>query len=584
MLISKTIRENMNTINLTTKRVGEITGDFIIPSYQRGYRWKEEVKILLDDINEIPDGENYCLQPIVVKKTDDNKYELIDGQQRLTTLFLILGYIRTFRPKLQQKYTIDYEIREKSKEFLSDLDFDNINDDAENIDEYFINEAAKTIKDWFDSSTDADNMASLIANKLNNKVNIIWYEINGTEDARSLFTRLNIGKIPLTNAELVKAIFLSRNNGIDERYQLEISTQWDDIEKELHDEKLWYFITNKKAEDFSTRIELLFDLMADKKDGDKERYRTFFWFMEQSKSNDYKENKIELWKKVVETFQRIKEWYNDSELYHKIGYLIAVNKKALRDLINESSQKGKFDFKSTLNEYIANSINFNNNNNNNNKEYLDLSYDNKSDCPNIEKLLLLFNVESVFQNGDKSMRFPFDKHKNKKGGWSLEHIHAQQSEGLNTKALWNEWLDLHVQSLKNIDGTQNAALIEEIESRNKENITDKSFYAWFEKMIQALNLEQNIDYIHMLSNMALLGTFDNSALNNSTFDVKRDKIIEMDKNGDYIPICTRRVFLKYYTPSDKNQLHFWGKADRDAYVEAMNATLKPYLSIINKQI
>ena len=577
MLISKTIRENMSTINLTSKKVGEITGDFIIPSYQRGYRWKEEVKILLDDINEIPDGENYCLQPIVVKKTDDNKYELIDGQQRLTTLFLILGYIRTFRPKLQQKYTIDYEIREKSKEFLSNLDFDNINDTAQNIDEYFINEAAKTIKDWFNNTPDDDNAANLIANKLNNKVNIIWYEINGTEDAISLFTRLNIGKIPLTNAELVKAIFLSRNNGIDERYQLEISTQWDDIEKELHDEKLWYFVTNKKAEDFSTCIELLFDLMASKTDADKERYRTFFWFIEQSKSNDYKENKIELWKKVVETFQRIKEWYNDSELYHKIGYLISVDQCSLQTLIEESSQKGKSDFKSTLNEYIANSINFN-------KEYHDLSYDNKSDYPSIEKLLLLFNVQSVFQNGDKSMRFPFDKHKNKKGGWSLEHIHAQQSEGLNTQALWNEWLDLHVQSLKNIDGTQNAALIEEIENRNKENITKESFNAWFEKMIQALNLEQNIDYIHMLSNMALLGTFDNSALNNSTFDVKRDKIIEMDKNGDYIPICTRRVFLKYYTPSDKNQLHFWGKADRDAYVDAMNATLKPYLSIIDKQI
>lgn len=567
----------MSTINLTTKKVGEITGDFIIPSYQRGYRWQEEVKILLDDINEIPDGENYCLQPIVVKKTDDNKYELIDGQQRLTTLFLILGYIRTFRPKLQQKYTIDYEIREKSKEFLSDLDFDNINDAAQNIDEYFINEAAKTIKDWFDNTPDDDNAANLIANKLNNKVNIIWYEINGTEDAISLFTRLNIGKIPLTNAELVKAIFLSRNNGIDERYQLEISTQWDDIEKELHDEKLWYFITNKKAEDFSTRIELLFDLMADKKDGDKERYRTFFWFMEQSKSDEYAGNKIKLWEQVIETFQRLKEWFIDSELYHKIGYLITVNNKSLRELISESSEKGKNDFRRSLNQSIAESIDFN-------KEYLDLSYENKYDLPNIEKLLLLFNVESVFQNGDKSMRFPFDKHKNKNGGWSLEHIHAQQSEGLNTKALWNEWLDLHVQSLKNIDGTQNAALIEEIESRNKENLTEESFNAWFEKMIQALNFEQNIDYIHMLSNMALLGTFDNSALNNSTFDVKRDKILEMDKNGDYIPICTRRVFLKYYTPSGENQLHFWGKSDRDAYVEAMNATLKPYLSIINKQI
>ena len=69
----------MSNINLTTKLVGEITGDFVIPAYQRGYRWQEEIKMLLDDINEIPDGEKYCLQPIVVKKIIDNKYELIDG-------------------------------------------------------------------------------------------------------------------------------------------------------------------------------------------------------------------------------------------------------------------------------------------------------------------------------------------------------------------------------------------------------------------------------------------------------------------------------------------------------------------------
>jgi hypothetical protein len=82
----------------------------------------------------------------------------------------------------------------------------------------------------------------------------------------------------------------------------------------------------------------------------------------------------------------------------------------------------------------------------------------------------------------------------------------------------------------------------------------------------------------------LLGKFENSALNNSTFDVKRDKILGMDKRGDYIPICTRRVFLKYYTPSDKNQLHFWGEEDRKAYMKAMNEVLKSYLSIIGKEL
>lgn len=566
----------MSNINLTTKLVGEITGNFTVPSYQRGYRWQDEVKILLDDINEVPEGANYCLQPIVVKKTDDNKFELIDGQQRLTTLFLIYKYMMSLQLPFSLNYSIEYEIRTNSKIVLNGISVDD-SSNAKDIDEYFIQEAYNTINEWFNLQQNKPLAAINLYKKLSETINVIWYEISDSEDAISLFTRLNIGKIPLTNAELVKAIFLSRNNGIDKRYQLEISTQWDNIEKEFQDERLWYFVTNKKAENFPTRIELLFDLMADKEDEDRERYRTFFWFMEQSKSDKYEGNKIELWERVVETFQRLKEWFNDSELYHKIGYLIAVNKKTLRDLIIESSQMGKRDFRSSLNQSIAESINFN-------KEYRDLSYDNTSDAPSIGKLLLLFNVESVFQNGDKSMRFPFNKHKNKKGGWSLEHIHAQQSEGLNTKALWNEWLDLHVQSLRSIDLTKNATLIEEIESRDKEYTTEEQFKSWFEKVIQALNLEQNIEYIHMLSNMALLGTFDNSALNNSTFDVKRDKIIEMDKNGDYIPICTRRVFLKYYTPSGENQLHFWGKADRDAYVKAMNEILKPYLSIINKQI
>lgn len=567
----------MNRINLQTKLVGEIRGDFIIPSYQRGYRWQEEVKMLLDDIDEIPDGEKYCLQPIVVKKIDDNKFELIDGQQRMTTLFLILSYIRTFRPKLIQKYTIDYEIRAKSKDFLLNIDFDDIPDpeSANNIDEYFINEAARTIKKWFDETPDADNAANLIANKLNNKVNVIWYEIDSSEDANSLFTRLNIGKIPLTNAELVKAIFLSRNNGIDERYQIEISTQWDNIERELHDDKFWYFITNKETKNFPTRIELLFDLMAGKQDGDRERLRTFFWFLEQMKSETYKDNKIELWKLVIENFQRLKEWYNDSELYHKIGYLIAVNQMPLQTLMLESRVKGKIEFKQSLNELIAKSILIK-------KEYLDLSYN--YDKSFIEKLLLLFNVESVSQNGDKSMRFPFEKHKNKNGGWSLEHIHAQQSESLNKKEEWNEWLDLHVQSLKNIDKDKNGELIKEIESREKEKLDKNEFLELSKKVIEAFELEQNVEYIDSLSNMALLGKNDNSALNNSTFDVKRDKILEMDKNGDYIPICTRRVFLKYYTPSDKNQIHFWGEADRASYLEAMNKMLTPYLKIIGKEI
>lgn len=85
------------------------------------------------------------------------------------------------------------------------------------------------------------------------------------------------------------------------------------------------------------------------------------------------------------------------------------------------------------------------------------------------------------------------------------------------------------------------------------------------------------EYLHTLANLALLNTSDNAALNNSTFDVKRNAIIDLDKNGRFIPFCTKMVFLKYYTQSDQNQLHFWGEPDRKAYIEAMNTVLKEYL-------
>ena len=82
----------------TISELQELT--FYIPDYQRGYRWtKEEVQTLLEDIDQFDlTGKNgiapwYCLQPLVVKETECG-YEVIDGQQRLTTIFLILKFLK----------------------------------------------------------------------------------------------------------------------------------------------------------------------------------------------------------------------------------------------------------------------------------------------------------------------------------------------------------------------------------------------------------------------------------------------------------------------------------------------------------
>ncbi len=563
----------MNNIHLEPKLVGNIEGEFYVPAYQRGYRWKEEVKMLLNDIHEIGEGKNYSLQPIVVRKIGEKRFELIDGQQRLTTLYIILKYIKEFLPKSQIKFSIDYQTRTNSRLFLESIDFKNIDIETNIIDEYFFNEATKTIIEWFGKQDDESQTAIELSSKLNRKIRVIWYEVDSTEDSVSLFTRLNIGRIPLTNAELVKALFLSRNNGIDNRKQLEIATEWDIIEKELNNDSLWYFITNENPKSYSTRIELIFDLIANKQKGEREKFFTFFHFDKEIK---LKQEKSDIWTEILRYYQRLKEWYENIDLYHKIGYLIASESKSLQGLINESKDITKTTFQNSLDALIANSIDFK-------KDYCELSYDNKTDYGFIEKLLLLFNVETIRQKSDETMRFPFDKHKQE--DWSLEHIHAQQSQGLNKKEQWAEWLKLHKNSLFTVDYKLDSSIIQDIsDAVNDEKLTGDKFSTLFNRITTILSEDGSIEYTHSLSNLALLGQSDNSALNNSAFDVKRNKILEMDKTSDYIPVCTRRVFLKYYTPSESNQVHFWGKADRDGYVAEMDNVLRVYLALIQKEI
>ena len=174
-------------------------------------------------------------------------------------------------------------------------------------------------------------------------------------------------------------------------------------------------------------------------------------------------------------------------------------------------------------------------------------------------------------------KFKFDQ--DKKNSWSLEHIHAQQSEGMKTQEVWKEWLSLHLNSIKSLNKVDNLAIQIEIEKAIKSDRIDRvEFENLQTKVFDLLSTKGSIEYLHSISNLALLNTSDNAALNNSTFDVKRNEIIKMDKKGKFIPFCTKMVFLKYYTPSESSQLHFWGSSDRAAYVEAMNNVLSEFLT------
>ena len=563
-----------NDIRLETKLVGAVDGKFYIPSYQRGYRWeKDQVYRLLDDIYT-NGAKSYCLQPVVVRKQND-RYELIDGQQRLTTLYILLNFIqKEYKPRIKLNYSLNYETRTDSEAFLDSID-ERLAES--NIDFFHIYNAYRTIDGWFNCQKDDVIAADKIYEYLAERVKIIWYEVDASEDAIALFTRLNIGKIPLTSAELVKAMFLCRDNNseMDREKQEEISLQWDNIEKELHNNSLWYFLTNHSNAKYQTRIDLILDIISGKSADSKEKYYTFFYF----DALNQKENLNDIWKEIQHTFLILKDWYEDHELYHKIGYLIASNTKSLQDIFSLSKRepdgKGitKKQFKSELDTYIKKSIAIQTN-------YSELSYEKPADYTRISKLLLLFNVESVRQNGEQTHWFPFEKFKYQKTSkvtWSLEHIHAQQSEGMQKQEDWKEWLKLHLPSIISL-GNGNALVNEMINACDMERLERQEFEDIQQKVIQKLSTQGNTEYMHSIANLALLNMSDNAALNNSTFDVKRNAIIEMDKKGQFIPFCTKMVFLKYYTPSAGNQLHFWGQPDRISYIKAINSTLNNYLA------
>lgn len=564
-----------NYVILEAKPIKDIRGTFHIPAYQRGYRWERtQVKTLLNDLYQCMEAngqeKDYCLQPVVVQKKGELQYDLIDGQQRLTTIYILLRYAH------QNYFSFEYETREKTKDFLNNMDPQLA---QTNIDFFHIYQAYTTIKDWLEETFPADTDSHLykLCNYVKEKVKVIWYEVGAEADPIALFTRLNIGKIQLTNAELIRALFLSDTpNGMENRRKYEMAIQWDDIEKQLRDDDgaFWAFITRKRAEDYPTRIDILFDLMCHKQDAEKDPLFTFFKMEERLKHAD----RDSVWQEVINGFLQLKEWYKDNVYYHKIGYLIASGSNTMADLFDEARGKRKSEFKDRLDELIAESITWRTNDKD---SYWDLDY--HKDYNRICRILLLFNVQSIISYRVRQ-RFPFNEYNNEE--WSIEHIHAQNSEGLKTVDLQLEWLEWHLPSLKAIHRDEpDNELVRAVEKaiydiRQSGRFIRSDFDDIFRRVVNDLSDTTDTDYINTLPNLALLSCGHNTCLSNSTFDVKRNLIIKMDKSGEFIPYCTKMTFLKYYENSSDVQVHFWGQKDREAYLQAIQHVIAPYYDLI----
>ena len=556
----------MTSNNISLKCIHDLLGyHFIIPSFQRGYRWThQQVTDLLEDIWEFTQKkkedkkEFYCLQPAVVTP-GENGYSVIDGQQRLTTIYIILLVLNDIKKHItEENFTLKYETRKDSEEFLKNIDLSRRN---ENIDYYHICDAYETIEKWFTnrSSAKVKILDTLLSDdESGNNVKVIWYEIKEENDPIDIFTRINMGKIPLTNAELVKALFLRNDNfkgHPDARRlrQLEMATEWDNIEYKLQDEEFWFFLTDGKKS-YENRIEFIFDLIAGTSSFDK--YATFRYFNEWfSKANEVESK----WQEIKNYFLTFCEWSENRKYYHLIGYLIALGEK-IEDLKKLSSNKTKTEFEDCLKKKITKHVRCN-------IDELDYYYDRYK----IKKALLLFNIITLLSDEKSNTRFQFERYK--KEEWDIEHIHSVKSEMPEAVAHQNDWLK------EVLEFTEDNLLKKRITDflNSKPDNRSEDFTNLYDYILIQYSENGDIEDIPDISNLALLDSGTNRGYKNAVFPIKRKKIIAKDRYGAFIPLCTKNVFLKYY--SDKvDQMSFWGKKDRQAYLNSIKKTLSCYMA------
>lgn len=484
--------------SISTKSIHELLSEkFYIPNYQRGYRWtKFEVKKLVDDLyryfQENSNGEQsyYCLQPLVVRKREDKEsWELIDGQQRMTTLFLLLKYLyfrmdeiekdsetkakfdeylnmvkTAFPGSCYQLFQLSYETRKESRKFLDNIDKCS-SSDCKYVDYVYIYNAYEEIKEYFNNKIFSKEQLTFLLTFLfdiindKNRVRFIWYDVTGEcsdkeNYSQELFSRLNIGKIPLTNAELVKSLFINDiydqlrktdivdANGmapdvVEQYYETiasqlsyRIASEWDMVEQKLNDPEFWAFIYGQEDGKYQTRIELIFDIISEKDPKEQDKYFTFSRYDEKFRTNSVSSDKnpdnlmsCKKWREIMKLFYLFCAWFENRDIYHYVGFLMykKIPLTKIKKMYDEAADQSTFFEK--LREKVFEIANVN--------SIDDLSYSNNP--TEIRDILLIFNIESIRKTKSEE-RFSFNNYYTQK--YDIEHIKPHTPKEYSSNKEW----------------------------------------------------------------------------------------------------------------------------------------------------
>ena len=553
--------------NIELKSVNELLGmKFFIPSYQRGYRWTDlQIENLLNDILEFSkgvDGDFYCLQPLVVKERKKDllteikqansiedvetllkgEWIVIDGQQRLTTIYLILKALGNEKcPSIEYERDSYIEVCDSSDEIRKD-----------NIEIYHLTKAKEWIRKWIEiNSKDSSNT---FRNKILEQTKFIFYNVGDVseEQEHDIFNNLNSGKIALTNAELIKALFLNKVGKQDiihrEVEQRLLADEFDQIERTLRQDDFWYFLAGNTPKP-SSCVNLLFDLMLESsvqngKYRTDEPFRTFFYFNDLINGNEseysYKESKI-IWEKVRKVFHIMEGWFNDSAMYNLIGYHRAANGgKTLCEIYKKfCEEKSKKGFKKWLVDECKNHIDYPDG-------FMQLRYDENKD--KVFNLLLLFNIATLNERPQEAVKFSFANLHTY--NWNVEHISPQNPKEDLKKAIEPFSEDENLKKLFD----ENKNIIEEAKAK---------FIAVGDELMGVQNL-------------TLLTEHDNKGIGNKFFFEKRQKLQEYYQQGSFIPACSMNVFMKFYS-NNPEQMAFWDEEDRESYKNKLEQTINNFL-------
>ncbi|MEZ0181915.1 DUF262 domain-containing protein [Flavobacterium oncorhynchi] len=604
---------------------------FVIGGYQRGYKWgKKEILELMNDIhNYNPSKGLYCLQPLILRPIGDtteekiidnttyNLYkcnEVVDGQQRSTTLYLLLKYLH-YKKWIRDEFLfeLDFLTRERSGKFLKEklhliygfsIDtitekeliekkyhdvkivnklwegFNDQHSGFDNVDVYHFFVVTSYLIRWIDIYLSEESTRNEFIDKLLESVKVIWYSLNHSQrddQVIQVFLNNNKGKIGLTSSELIKALFILdiKNCEPESISNLQINqfaTEWDMVEKQLQDDSFWYFI--QPSEDKykeGTRIDYLFDLYLEKPtDSD-----AFFAYRHFETEFNNLNNITKSWDKLLQLYYKLLNWYHDSEIFHFVGFLTNSKIKSLYNLLLENGGKTREILKEDLKSIIKKHFNRKDKTEEGQEFYVYSLYnlDYKNYYPETLKVLLLYNIFYYLDNMAKH-KFPFELFVKEK--WSIEHIIPQNPKDIEEIDIYYQWFK-DIVNYGELEGK--TTILEKIKSYSSiEDLKkDKELKSELDKIIT-----ESEDVTHSLNNLLLLDRNTNSALGNKLFATKRNKILKFDKEGCndkgkpvFIPIETLNAFNKTF--SEEINIENWTKEDGDNYMTAIQERLENFI-------